>query len=54
MENLFTENAIGSAIKNLDINISPVPDGLTSEFYQMFQEQLTPILNEVVDQAMER
>ena len=54
MEHPFTENKIEVAIKQLNKNKSPGPDGLTSEFYQTFQGQLTPILKKVVDQAIER
>ena len=54
MEHPFTENEIELAIKELNKNKSPGPDGLTSEFYQMFQGQLTPMLKKVVDQAIER
>ena len=54
MEHPVTENEIESAIKDLNKNKSPGPDGLTSEFYQTFQGHLTPILKKVVDQAIER
>ena len=54
MENPFTENEIGIAVKELNKNKSPGPDGLTNEFYQTFQGQLVPILKKVVDQAVER
>ena len=54
MEHPFTENEIEVAIKELNKNKSPGPDGLTNEFYQTFQGQLTPILKKVVDQAIER
>ena len=36
MEHPFTENEIEVAIKELNKNKSPGPDGLTSEFYQTY------------------
>ena len=54
MENPFTENEIATAIKNLNKNKSPGPDGLTNKFYKTFQGQLVPILKKVADQAVER
>ena len=44
MENLFTENEIATAIKNINKNKSPDPDGLTNEFYKTFPGQLVPTL----------
>ena len=47
VENLnraITSTEIVSVIKILLINRSPGPDGFTSEFYQKFREELSPIL----------
>ena len=47
IENLnrpITSPEIKTVIRNLPTNKSPRPDGFTSEFYQKFREELTPIL----------
>ena len=47
IENLnrpITSTEIKTVIRNLPANKSRGPDGFTGEFYQKFQEELTPIL----------
>ena len=40
----ITSKGIKAVIRNFPANVSPGPDGFTTEFNQKFREELTPIL----------
>ena len=40
----ITSMVIETVVRNLPANKSPGPESFTSEFYQNFREELTPIL----------
>ena len=53
MSRAITSNEIETVIKNLPTNQSPGSDGSTSEFYQTFREELTPILLKLLQKIAE-
>ena len=53
MNRPITSTETETVIKNLPTNKSPGPNGFTGEFYQIFREELTPILLKVFQNIAE-